>query len=327
MAATIRLNDRVVTLREGETVLDGLDRAGVPVLSSCRSGICQSCLLKVVEGPVPSAAQRGLKESLTAQGYFLACACVPESDLVVGLPGEGLDQQSVVVESSNLGGAVRRVRLSVPEGFQWFAGQYITLVRDDGVARSYSVASCPDDGCLEIHVRRIPGGALSNWLHDDVRSGDPVRFRGAFGDCFYTPGDPEAPLLLAGTGTGLSPLYGILRDAKRHGHRGPIRLFHGALGAEGLYYQDEVRAIASAHDGVEYAACVLRDGNGHGRDCRVGSLDEVVLAERLDVDRERAYLCGDPGIVERLRKKLFLKGLSNRRIFADAFVASVVKQD
>src|SRR5690606_24069598 len=127
-------------------------------------------------------------------------------------PGAGLEHETVVLESDDLGAAVRRVRLAVPAGFEWVAGQYITVLRSENVARSYSSASSPADGYLELHVRRIAGGAVSNWLHDTLRPGDSLRFRGVFGDCFYAADDPDAPMLLAGTGTGLAPLYGILRD-------------------------------------------------------------------------------------------------------------------
>ena len=316
MAAKVRLKEQEYQLGEGESVLDRLDREGVPVLSSCRSGVCQTCLMKALDGPIPSKAQVGLKDSLKAQDYFLSCVCYPEEDMTVALPGEGLDHRCEVLESHDVGAAVRCLRLSIPKDFTWFAGQYITVIREDAVARSYSVASSPEDGYLELHVRRIPGGALSNWFHDDLRAGSQLTIRGAFGDCIYTPDDEDAPLLLAGTGTGLAPLYGVLRDALRNGHRGEIHLFHGALNPDGLYFVNELNILAN-DERVIYHRCVL---NGDGADYDVGALDAIVLNHPIDLDKTRAYLCGDPGIVGKMRKKLFLKGLSNRRIFADAFV-------
>ena len=67
--------------QDNESVLDCLTGHGVPVPSSCRSGICQTCLMRAVEGAVPLAAQQGLKETLRAQNYFLACVCKPTNDL------------------------------------------------------------------------------------------------------------------------------------------------------------------------------------------------------------------------------------------------------
>jgi NAD(P)H-flavin reductase/ferredoxin len=319
MAPTITLDGRAIGIGDGESVLDALERHALPALSSCRTGVCQTCLMQALEGPVPARAQQGLKDSLRAQGYFLACVCHPSEDMVIAPPGAGLEFETEVLSSDDLGAAVRSIRLAAPPSLEWFAGQYLTLIRCDGIARSYSVASGPTDGFLELHVRRLPGGALSNWLHDDVRPGETVRFRGMFGDCFYAPGDPDTPLLLAGTGTGLAPLYGILFEALRQGHVGPIHLFHGAVDSSGLYLRDELGQLAS-RGSIDYRPCVLRGDAAEGL-C-VGSLDDIVLGHPLDTKATRAYLCGDPALVEKMRKKLFLKGLSSRRIFADAFVPS-----
>lgn len=326
MSQSITLDGATFQLAEGESVLDALERNGVPMLSSCRSGVCQSCLMRALEGDIPAKAQQGLKDSLKAQKYFLSCVCIPTEPLTVAMPGESLDLASVVLESDDIGAAVRRVRFSVPEGFTWFAGQYITLIREDGIARSYSVASSPEDGHLELHVRRIPGGALSNWLHDELPVGATVKLRGAFGDCFYTPGEPDAPLLLAGTGTGLAPLFGIVRESIRQKHSGPVRVFHGALDENGLYLREEMRQLAADH-GVDYKPCILKNGASDQAELTVGALDAIVTSQPIDTKTTKAYLCGDPGLVGKMRKQLFLRGLSNRRIFADAFVATVVKKD
>ena len=60
----ITLEGRAHEIDGGETVLEGLLRDGVSVPHSCRNGICQSCLMRAVEGTPPEAAQKGLKEGL-----------------------------------------------------------------------------------------------------------------------------------------------------------------------------------------------------------------------------------------------------------------------
>ncbi|MCC5876121.1 MAG: 2Fe-2S iron-sulfur cluster binding domain-containing protein, partial [Candidatus Sumerlaeia bacterium] len=319
MTVKITINDQCISINPGESVLDALERSGIAILYSCRSGICQSCLVKAQEGAIPPRAQAGLKESLKAQGYFLSCVCEPLEDMCIALPGAGLNHESTILESVDVGAAVRRIRLSIPDGFTWFPGQYITIVHNQTVARSYSLASSPEDGWMELHVRRIPGGILSNWLHDEAPPGTPISLRGPFGDCFYTGEDKEAPLLLAGTGTGLAPLYGILREAIRQDHRGAINLFHGAVQPDGLYHQEELHELA-CRDNVRYTPCVLRSEEVDPSLFRVGSLDDVVLGGLKEEAKTRAYLCGDPDLVNKLRRKLFLKGVSNRRIFADPFL-------
>ncbi len=319
--ARVKHESRWYPLESGESVLDGLLRQGVAVPNSCRAGACQSCLMKAVGGGVPEAAQVGLKDTLKAQGYFLACTCKPAEGTELEVAGaEGLRVPARLASVEPLSGDVLRVRLATEAPLEYRAGQYVSLVREDGLARSYSLASLPREGELELHVRIIPGGAMSGWLAGTARPGDAVAVQGPAGSCFYVPGRPEQPLLLAGTGTGLAPLYGIVRDALESGHTGPIYLFHGARTPDGLYLTNALRKLAEARPNFHYRPGVLAGGT---RDVAEGPLDVLIRAECPKLAGWRAFLCGDPQLVLSLRKKLFLSGLSLKDIHADAFLPSV----
>jgi CDP-4-dehydro-6-deoxyglucose reductase len=304
----------------GESVLDCLLRNGIAVSHSCKAGACQSCLMKSVGGGLAGTSQAGLKDTLRAQGYFLACTLRPSEDIAVEQPGKDQRVPARIREISALNETVMRVRL-VPGGlFDYFAGQYVTLFRKDGLARSYSIASLPQEGELELHVRRIPGGAMSEWLHDVASLGDPVSLQGPSGTCFYVPGNVDEPLLLAGAGTGLAPLYGIVKDALSQGHRGPIWLFHGALTMAGLYLGEELRDLEARHVNFRYVRTVLRDDGAAGAE--VGQLHDAILTRFPKLSGWKGYVCGDPALVNSLRKKLFLAGMPSKAIYSDAFLPS-----
>jgi NAD(P)H-flavin reductase len=274
--------------------------------------------MRALQGAVPALAQAGLKDSWKAQGYFLGCVCRPEHDLQVAAAGTDVRLGATIKSLDFLSPDVVRVRLHCDESIVFRAGQYISVIRPDGLARSYSIASLPEEGELELHVRRIAGGRMSGWLHEEARAGDRVVVLGPSGECFYVSGNPEQPLLLAGTGTGLAPLYGILRDALKQGHRGPIQLFHGALHTGGLYLVDELRRLVSRHSQFEYTAAVLNGSESDGM--TVGPIDQVVLKRFPKLNGWRGYVCGDPALVRLLKKKLFLSGMASREIYADAFL-------
>lgn len=322
--ATVECGGARVALEPGEPVLGGLERAGVRVPSSCRAGACQSCLVRAVRGTPPAAAQAGLKDTLKAQGYFLACSALPAEDLTVALVGaEELGTPATVKAVEPLAPDVAAVRLVPDRPLAYRPGQFVTVVRADGLARSYSLASHPDeDDALELHVRRLPAGRMSTWLTSEAAIGARVELRGPTGQCFYVPGAPEQPLLLAGAGTGLAPLVGILRDALRAGHRGAITLVHGGRAARGLYLVDRLRALAAAHPNVTYVPCVL-EGEPQGP-FTVGALDAVIARQVPSMAGHRVYLCGDPELVQRTRKNAFLGGARLNDIFADAFVTAPV---
>ena len=313
----IRYREQDVLLNENETVLDALLRNGFAVTHSCRAGVCGSCLMRSAAGPLPSRAQSGMKDSWKERGYFYSCSCVPESDLDISDAGNDVRIEASVSSLRHLSADVVQANLQTDSAVAFRAGQYITLVRGD-IARSYSIASLPEDSEMELHIRRIPGGRMSGWFHGEAQPGDRVSIVGPSGECFYVAGREDQPLLLAGTGTGLAPLYGIVRDALKSGHRGPIHLFHGALHSGGLYLVDALRQLAREHPQLQYTPAILNGEESEG--WAIGPIDKVILSRIPVLTGWRGFVCGDPGLVQSLRKKLFLSGMASRDIYADAFL-------
>lgn len=317
--AKITYQQRAYPLLAGETVLDGLLRQGAAVPHACRAGACRTCLMQCTDGVVPAEAQVDLKDTLRLSDHFLACRCVPTTDLAVRLPRQQLMQFTTqVLAVEPLSSRISRLRLRVPLGFRYRAGQYVNLVGPAGQVRSYSLASVPHwHDHLELHVRRLPGGVVSNWLCDGLRGGDSVRVSEPLGDCFYVPGHPTQPMLFIGTGSGLAPLLGIAHDALRHGHHGPMHLFHGSATVDGLYLIDQLRTMTIKHAHFSYTPTVSRaeppDGFAAGRP------NEVALRRFAKLDGWRVYLCGHPDLVRSATRQAFLAGAAPQHIHTDAF--------
>ena len=318
----VKFEENSYTCADGETVLQCLTHHGIGIPSSCQSGVCQTCLMQAVDGAPPEAAQKGLKETLRAQGYFLSCMCVPEGDMEVSLGDTaGRRVAAMIVSVKLLAKGVVLVRVMPESPVDYRAGQFVNLMREDGLARSYSIANTPSDGgMLEFHVALMPGGVMSTWIHEEAGPGDAVEVLGPQGECFYVEGKPEQPLLLVGTGTGLAPLYGIAKAALEEGHKGPIHLFHGSLLCEGLYLDQGLRDLDREVENFSYHACVLNEDCGEG--VIRGAIDEAPLEKFPDLKGWRVFLCGNPDIVKLMQRKAFMAGASLSEIFADAFVPS-----
>jgi len=316
---TIRFEGKDYFCATDETVLESLARHGVMLPSSCKSGTCQTCLTRAFKGKPPVAAQQGLKDTLAAQNYFLACICKPEEDLEIGLASISPKYSAKLISKDQVNESIVRLRLELPDGFAYRAGQFVNIIRpSDDLTRSYSLASIPSDPFLELHIKRVPDGRMSAWLFDDVQAGDELSFFGPSGDCFYLPDDPQRTLLLVGAGTGLAPLFGILRDALEQGHQGAIHLFHASLATEGLYLIDELGDIAEQFDQFEYTPCVLHgDAPAGGKQGNVVDIPGQALGS---FNGYRVYLCGDPQIVNALKQKAFMAGASMQDIHSDPFV-------
>src|SRR3954469_20308037 len=199
MGPRVQFENTSYELLPGETLLAGLARQGVEIPSFCRTGVCQTCLVRATRGRPPPSSQAGVAATWAERGCFLACQCVPDGPLEVERCAAFGTFASRVTRVEPLSPRVLRVELAVPEGFEYRAGQFLQLEREGGVLRPYSIASLPGSPHLELHVALLPGGALSSWL--PTATGQPVTLRGPFGECFYLEREPDRPLLLAGTGT------------------------------------------------------------------------------------------------------------------------------
>lgn len=323
--ATIKYKEQVYSVKANETVLETLLNNGVAIKNSCRSGVCKSCILKAEKGCLPEKSQQGLKDTLKTQGYFLSCISYPETDLEITTSTE-LQIPVTIIDKKMLNSDVLSVKLKCEKEFNFYAGQFINLIRNDGLTRSYSIANLPSENFIDLHVRILPSGQMSNWLSSKAKLGEKLYIEGPIGDCFYSGDKKEQPLLMVGTGTGLAPLYGILCDALGQGHYGEIHLFHGALNLKGLYLIKELFLLAERYSNFYYYPSVLQDEkeqvNQLETKLKVGAVDKVVFQTIKKMKGWRAFLCGNPELVYSLKKQLFLAGVSLKEIYADAFLPS-----
>ncbi|MCX6380311.1 MAG: 2Fe-2S iron-sulfur cluster-binding protein [Armatimonadetes bacterium] len=319
---TLTFQECTVECTPDETVLDALNRQGLEVPSSCRNGVCQTCLMHATEGNPPRTAQQGLKETLVAQGYFLACMCKPTESLTLCLPDDSVVQKvrARVIYKEYLNADILRLRLLPCGAFTYRAGQFVQIHRPNGLIRSYSIASVPTlDPLIELHVRLLPNGSMTTWIHKEVGEGDYVELSGAKGDCFYLQGNTTRNILLIGTGSGLAPLWGIVRSALYAGHKGEIHLYHGSWKPEGLYLEAELHALARDYPQFRYYPCVDDGAEAHHQQ---GRADKIALAQHKNLSGWQVYLCGHPEMVKSTKRNAFLAGANLPDIYADPFILS-----
>lgn len=156
---------------------------------------------------------------------------------------------------------------------------------------------------------------MSRFIAEELAPGRRLHIAGPLGTCIYEGVDPDQPMTLIGSGTGLAPLVGVLRDALRRGHRGPIRLYHGAREREGLYLHDHLEALTERHANLSYVPRVLSNSGPQG-----GDVAAAALAHEDALPHTAFFLCGGEKLVGRLKRDLYLKGASLKQMRSDTFL-------
>jgi ferredoxin-NADP reductase len=178
------------------------------------------------------------------------------------------------------------------------AGQYVVLrlTAEDGYTaqRAYSIASPPEhpDGSdtLELTVELLPGGEVSEFLHEVVAPGDELEVRGPIGP-FSWPGD--GPALLVGGGSGVVPLMAMLRLARRTGRADLLRVLVSARTPEELIYADELPG-PGVHVVFSRAAGPAAPGAPGRAAGRITAADVAPLVR----GGEAVYVCGSSGFAD-----------------------------
>lgn len=314
----LKYEGRSLRSREGETVLDAFLRQGITVPFSCRNGICHVCLQRCAEGAVPPVAQKGLRPELRQHGYFMSCKCVPLGDMAIEPPTD-LYTTTLVHSKEMLSPYVCRLLIEPASTVAYHAGQFVTLRRHDGLTRSYSLASLPEqDYFLELHVLRKRGGAMSNWILDELKPGDELDIQGPSGECYYRNEVLGHPLLMAATGTGIAPLYGILREALHYRHQGEIHLYHGGRDTDRYYLRAELRELEKKHPNFHYYECM--SGTQSPPDgVLAGRVHEVAFARHPDLHDWHVYLAGLAEMVDSGEQLAVKHGADPEAIHSDAF--------
>jgi len=312
--------------RPDETILDALLRQGIDIPFSCRNGICHVCLHRCVEGVIPEKANKGLLPVLRERGYFLPCKCTPTTEMVIEPPvTDDLYTPAVIYKKEMLSPDICQLLIEPASTPAYHAGQFINIRNPSGVVRSYSLASLPtQDYFLEIHVKRKKNGLMSNWLLDDSREGDEIEFQVPQGNCFYTPGNKKQNLLLIGTGTGLAPLVGIVRDALYQGHEGHIFLYHGTHSAEDLYWHKKMLAYCGKFPNFHYIACISGDHAPPG--VLAGRAHQIALSCHEDLSTWKIFLAGLSEMVYAAELGAINAGAKQTDILSDPFIYKNIRK-
>jgi len=221
---TIEGTGQSFAVEPGDSILSAALRSGLGFPYECSSGGCGSCKVELVSGEVecPRPDASGLQRRDWERGKRLACQCFPLSACRIKVrlddsyvPRKApLRHRVQLVEVVPLTHDLWEFRFAAPGGAAFLPGQY-ALLTIPGVAapRAYSMCNCENhQGEWSFQIKRVPDGAATSALFDELRPGAVVELDGPYGTAFLQADRPRDIVCIAG-GSGLAPMLSIVRGA------------------------------------------------------------------------------------------------------------------
>lgn len=186
-----------------------------------------------------------------------------------------------------------------PDGERTFSfdpGQFITLQLDiDGerIARCYTISSPPTrPHLIAITVKRVVGGTVSNWLHDNVTCGTRITADAPLGS-FTITGEPAAKYLFLSAGSGITPVMSMTRTLYDLGSGADVVFVHSARTPADIIFRRELEGIAAVMPNIRVVHVCEGDSPSERWTGLRGRLSTPVLQALVpDLAERETYTCG-----------------------------------
>ncbi len=330
----IIINDeKDLTIIGGRPLLVTLMDEKIFIPSACGGkGTCAYCKVRIHDGagPVLPTEIPYLSSEEIKNNVRLSCQVKVKNTLKIKIPEDLFrirEFQAKVAKIIDLTPEIKGITLDItdPEvGITFRSGQYVQLEipkyrrTKAPEYRAYSIASsAADHHRLELVITKAEKGVVSTYVHDYLKPGDTLLFRGPYGDFFLRESDK--PILLIGTGSGLAPLRSILYQIKSENIQRKTTLFFGDKTRENLFFLEELTGLEQKLNNFKFLPTLSRStpkDHWQGETGRVTDLIEKYIAQDQPLE---AYLCGSPEMVESCMALLREKGVPEKCIYFDKF--------
>lgn len=244
------------------------------------------------------------------------------------------DDQLVCLDVHEETHDVRTFTFACPEGkrFTFEAGQYFlfepaiemndTGQGDDG--RCYSISSSPRrDNAISVTVKRVAGGKVSNWLHDNLKPGMTVRATGPLGK-FIRPQAPKY-LFLSG-GSGITPVMSMVREMADRAAPVDVIFLHAGRTPRDLIFRDDLTLLARRMKGLRLLFLPETLDGDPAWPGLAGRISRELLALAVPDLSERVVMCCGPApFMAAARDITAALGLPANRYYEESFDAGVIE--
>jgi ring-1,2-phenylacetyl-CoA epoxidase subunit PaaE len=227
-----------------------------------------------------------------------------------------------------------KVSFHVPEAlrglFDYKQGQYLTLeseVDGETLRRSYSICSGINDECMQVAIKRVEGGAYSNYANDALKRGDVIGVMPPQGS-FFTPLDAEASrnYLFIASGSGITPVVSNIKSILDEEPGSRVTLLYGNQRSNTIMFRETLSFLKNRHmQRFHWVNILSREDQGadllNGRlDNRKGGELNKRLIDLKSYDEY--FICGPESMISEVSRGLRSVGVAEEHIHYELFASS-----
>lgn len=212
--------------------------------------------------------------------------------------------------------------------FAFLPGQHLTFRRDfdgDELRRSYSICAGPGEG-LKVGIKRVAGGAFSNWANDTLRPGDVIEALPPSG-VFHLPEARAARNYLGfAGGSGITPVLSILKTVLEEEPESNFTLVYANRAVNSVMFRNELEDLKNRFLGRLSLVHVLED-DAQEVELFTGRVDVAkcaALFQRwIDLSAiDETYICGPEPMMQSIEAVLLEEGFPKAAIHYELFLSA-----
>lgn len=223
-----------------------------------------------------------------------------------------------------------------PEGekLKFTPGQYLTLcltINGKEERRPYSLCSSPEAGELPaVAVKRVEGGLVSNYILDHLQVGETITVippQGNFGLPINTVA--ERHIVLIGAGSGITPLFSILKSVLTAEANSMVTLIYGNRKVESIIFREHLEKLQKQWpQRLRVIHCLSSPPEKwYGASGRIhpDMLKEIIEQSQpvTPMEETQYFLCGPQGMMETTEETLKSMGVPKKDIHKESFFHNV----
>jgi ferredoxin-NADP reductase len=213
-----------------------------------------------------------------------------------------------------------------PIMFFFKPGQFVTLeleIEGQPIMRSYTISSSPSvPYSFSVTIKRVPGGKVSNWLHDTLHEGYELAVHGPVG-LFNAIDFPNPKVLYLSGGVGITPCMSMARWFFDTNGKVDMAFIHSARSPKDIIYHRELEHMASRIENFSLHLICEKHGFGEPWAGYRGYLNHKMLELMVPDFLEReVFCCGPTPYMNAVKRLLENAGFDMKRYHEESFGAT-----